>query len=163
LVSAAPEHPGGADYVTNFCGQDATNVYANQHPIELLGLVAETKVGKFPSFVASSTESRPAIDQKEPNPTEVPASAVSSPSTAPCFSLTNVQQHATRDDCWYMLYGEVWDFTDYIDQHPGGAQRVFDYCGGGTLTEAAYSRQHDQNLLWKKVSQHYLGLACTEL
>ena len=152
--------------------------------MELLDLVADTKVGKFSSFVASSTASprsanvassataspSPAeVDQQEQEPqstttatTDKPtASAVSSPTPAPCFSLTDVEQHATRDDCWYMLYGEVWDLTDYIDRHPGGAQRIYDYCGGGTLTEDAYSRQHNPNLLWQKVSQHYLGIACT--
>lgn len=183
-MSAAPEHPGGAEFITTFCGRDATSAFADQHPMELLDLVADTKVGEFSSFVASSTASpSPAkvdqkkpkpttaspspeqVDQNESKPTQAPAtaaSAVSSPTPAPCFSLADVEQHATRDDCWFMLYGEVWDLTDYIDLHPGGAQRVYTYCGGGTLTEEAYSRQHNQNLLWQKVSQHYLGIACSE-
>ena len=52
-------------------------------------------------------------------------------------------QVATRDsasDCWVAIGGSVYDLTAWIDQHPGGAQRIIDLCG--TDGTAAFQGQH---------------------
>lgn len=64
-----------------------------------------------------------------------------------CISATEVALHASRDDCWYILYNQVYDFTDYIDLHPGGARYVFQECGTDATSVYVNERKHDRNLL----------------
>ena len=40
-----------------------------------------------------------------------------------------VARHVTRESCWVVLYGNVWDVTDYLDKHPGGASIILKLAG----------------------------------
>ena len=42
-------------------------------------------------------------------------------SALPEYTLAEVAQHRTRESCWVVLSGSVYDFTPFIDEHPGGA------------------------------------------
>ena len=47
----------------------------------------------------------------------------------PTYTLADVALHASATDCWMVLNtSEVYDFSNYIAQHPGGAAMV-PYCG----------------------------------
>jgi cytochrome b involved in lipid metabolism len=37
------------------------------------------------------------------------------------FSPFEVSKHSTQNDCWVIIHGRVYDVTDYIPRHPGGA------------------------------------------
>lgn len=45
------------------------------------------------------------------------------------FSLVEVAKHNTQQDCWLAIDNKVYDVTDYINKHPGGAQRIITNCG----------------------------------
>jgi hypothetical protein len=32
-----------------------------------------------------------------------------------------LRQHASAENCWLLINGVVWEFTDFAAQHPGGA------------------------------------------
>jgi cytochrome b involved in lipid metabolism len=70
LTDYAPEHPGGPEWITDFCGVDGTRAYDMEHPVILLRIVPETLLGKL---VVPPTEPTPV-------PAEVPAE---SPAEAP--------------------------------------------------------------------------------
>lgn len=36
-------------------------------------------------------------------------------------SAQEVSQHATPADCWIVVDGQVWDVTDFLEEHPGGS------------------------------------------
>ncbi|OMJ09961.1 hypothetical protein AYI70_g10626 [Smittium culicis] len=36
------------------------------------------------------------------------------------YTLEQVAQHNTRKDCWMVLFGKVYNVTDYLPFHPGG-------------------------------------------
>lgn len=38
------------------------------------------------------------------------------------YTLAEVAEHATEDDCWLVIRDEVYDVTEYIPGHPGGDQ-----------------------------------------
>ena len=38
-------------------------------------------------------------------------------------------RHASRDDCWVAIHGKVYDFTSFLEEHPGGAQSILDVAG----------------------------------
>ncbi len=36
------------------------------------------------------------------------------------YSLSDIEAHATKTDCWMAIEGKVYDVTKAIGQHPGG-------------------------------------------
>lgn len=69
-----------------------------------------------PSQPTSSTTDASALDPS--------AAADSTP-----YTLADISQHASADDCWVALHGEVYDLTGYIDAHPAGPQSIISSCG----------------------------------
>lgn len=45
------------------------------------------------------------------------------------YTPTQVALHATREDCWTIVNGNVYDLTAWISQHPGGAAAIIQLCG----------------------------------
>jgi cytochrome b involved in lipid metabolism len=43
--------------------------------------------------------------------------------------LTDVAAHDDADSCWTSIEGRVYDMTDYIEDHPGGAAPILAVCG----------------------------------
>lgn len=37
------------------------------------------------------------------------------------ISTTEVSNHNTPDDCWIVVDNQVWDVTNFLDEHPGGS------------------------------------------
>ncbi len=35
-------------------------------------------------------------------------------------TMDEVRQHNTFDDCWIIIRGKVYDFSEWKDHHPGG-------------------------------------------
>lgn len=56
------------------------------------------------------------------------------------LTMEEVEQNDSSDSCWAVMSGTVYDLTDWIDQHPGGADRIEGLCG--TDAEAAFEGQH---------------------
>ncbi|KAG9439673.1 hypothetical protein H6P81_019838 [Aristolochia fimbriata] len=42
------------------------------------------------------------------------------PTITKLYSLQEVSEHNTREDCWVVVDGKVYDVTSYLDEHPGG-------------------------------------------
>ncbi|KPI35733.1 Cytochrome b2, mitochondrial [Cyphellophora attinorum] len=51
------------------------------------------------------------------------------------ISYAEVQKHKTKDSCWVILYGEVWDVTDFLEEHPGGSSIILKLAGQDATTE----------------------------
>lgn len=45
------------------------------------------------------------------------------------WSYDEVAKHASRDDCYVVLYDKVYDVTDFLPDHPGGTQIILKYAG----------------------------------
>jgi L-lactate dehydrogenase (cytochrome) len=50
------------------------------------------------------------------------------------FSASDVARHNSRDSCWVVIEGDVYDVTEFLDEHPGGANIILRY-GGKDATE----------------------------
>lgn len=70
----------------------------------------------------------------------VAAPAASGPA-ARTYTMADVAQHADASSCWAAIRGEVYDLTAWIDEHPGGPQRIRNLCG--TDATAQFTAQHD--------------------
>ena len=62
--------------------------------------------------------------------------------SAGVIKLTNseVKKHNSRDDCWSIVSGKVYNLTSYVQQHPGGIELISSICG--IDGSAAFSNQH---------------------
>src|ERR1700755_2408563 len=46
-----------------------------------------------------------------------------------------VAKHNSRDSCWVILYGQVWDVTEFLPEHPGGANIILKLAGKDATEE----------------------------
>lgn len=79
-----------------------------------------------------STSSAPAEsddDAPTPQASASPAESASATATTAAITAAEVAQHNTPDDCWTSINGTVYNVTAWIDQHPGGEQRILNLCG----------------------------------
>lgn len=47
----------------------------------------------------------------------------------PGYSLAEVAEHDSLDSCWMAIEGKVYDFTDYIPEHPTPPRIMEIWCG----------------------------------
>uniref|UniRef100_A0A7S1NMS0 Cytochrome-b5 reductase n=1 Tax=Eutreptiella gymnastica TaxID=73025 RepID=A0A7S1NMS0_9EUGL len=61
------------------------------------------------------------------------------------FTMSIVQQHNTPEDCWIVLEGKIYNVTEWLKEHPGGAESILDYAGKDATeifktTHSAYAK-----------------------
>jgi hypothetical protein len=61
--------------------------------------------------------------------------------TSSTIPLTEVAQHSTAKDCWSVVNGNVYELTQWINEHPGGSGPVESMCGIDAST--AFNNQHN--------------------
>jgi cytochrome b involved in lipid metabolism len=76
--------------------------------------------------------------------TSAPATpGATAPSSAKTITLAEVGQHASASSCWTAVGGKVYDLTKWINNHPGGPNRILGMCGKDAT--AAFQSQHGPN------------------
>lgn len=45
------------------------------------------------------------------------------------LSAQEVEKHNNRQSCWVIIEDQVYDVTDFIDEHPGGPGIMLRYAG----------------------------------
>ncbi|XP_009151679.1 cytochrome B5 [Brassica rapa] len=45
------------------------------------------------------------------------------------FTLEEVSQHTSNQDCWIVIDGKVYDVTKFLDDHPGGDEVILTSTG----------------------------------
>lgn len=56
------------------------------------------------------------------------------------YSIEEISKHATSADCWSAVRGSVYNFTNWIAQHPHGADDILGMCGKDATGE--YEAEH---------------------
>lgn len=46
-----------------------------------------------------------------------------------------VATHNSRESCWIIVHGKVYDVTDFLDEHPGGSKIILKYAGKDATAE----------------------------
>jgi L-lactate dehydrogenase (cytochrome) len=54
---------------------------------------------------------------------------------AKVFDAAEVAKHNTPESCWVILYGKVYDVTDFLSSHPGGAKIILKLSGKDATEE----------------------------
>ncbi|KAL5998424.1 hypothetical protein ACLOJK_009364 [Asimina triloba] len=52
------------------------------------------------------------------------------------FSSSEVALHTSKNDCWLIIQGKVYNVTKFLDEHPGGEEVIIQASGNGDATEA---------------------------
>ncbi|KAJ5708631.1 hypothetical protein N7488_008432 [Penicillium malachiteum] len=61
------------------------------------------------------------------------------------LSTKEVSGHQLPEDCWIVVDKQVWDVTDFLDEHPGGSAVIMKYAGRDATQ--AYSEVHSPSVL----------------
>ncbi|TFK41027.1 FMN-dependent dehydrogenase-domain-containing protein [Crucibulum laeve] len=74
----------------------------------------------------------------------------------PSWSLQEVAQHNTPQTCWVIIHNKVYDVTEFLPEHPGGAHIILKYAGRDATL--AYEPIHPPDALKKYIpSSKHLG------
>jgi cytochrome b involved in lipid metabolism len=76
-----------------------------------------------------------------PNAVIPPISDVPPVTTESTISLSEVALHASADDCWSVVNGNVYELTQWISGHPGGSSAIESMCGIDAST--MFNNQHN--------------------
>ena len=57
------------------------------------------------------------------------------------MGVSELAAHASEASCWVSLYGVVYDFTSFLDEHPAGAESILKL-GGADGTEMYETVHH---------------------
>ncbi|KAI0757140.1 FMN-dependent dehydrogenase-domain-containing protein [Daedaleopsis nitida] len=72
------------------------------------------------------------------------------------FSLDEVSKHSSPSSCWVIINNKVYDVTEFLPDHPGGAKIILKY--GGKDATAAYEPIHPPDALDKNLApEKHLG------
>lgn len=90
--------------------------------------------------VASNKQKIPykAVVQPSENQTEKTDTARTT--TEKLFSEEEIATHNTKDSCFSTINGKVYDLTEWIYKHPGGASKILSICGKDG--SSAFDRKH---------------------
>ena len=75
-----------------------------------------------PTATATATPSPTATVTETPTPTPTETAVVG-------FTMAEVRQNSTAASCWVAVDGRVFDLTQWITRHPGGAGAITQLCG----------------------------------
>jgi len=70
--------------------------------------------------------------------------------------MEEVAKHNSRESCWTVIRGEVYDLTQWIDKHPGGADKILALCGKDG-TQAFEKKHGGQEKPEKALEQFEIG------
>jgi cytochrome b involved in lipid metabolism len=146
-----PFHPGGMKVIIDVCGQDATTAFTNRgegkstHSQTAWDLLAKYYVADLNAPVSGvgQTSSEAPPSSGAPNTTPTPQPPKSTVTTTPApkppvkstgLTVASVATHNSKNDCYLIISGKVYNVTDYIPFHPGGASAVTNYCGKDATT-----------------------------
>ncbi|XP_031099533.1 cytochrome b5 [Ipomoea triloba] len=51
------------------------------------------------------------------------------PTLTKLYSMAEASEHNTKEDCWVVIDGKVYDVSSYMDDHPGGDDVMLDVTG----------------------------------
>ncbi|KAI9930858.1 hypothetical protein ASPWEDRAFT_248498 [Aspergillus wentii DTO 134E9] len=77
--------------------------------------------------------------------------------TQKLVTVQQVSEHKTPEDCWIVVDNQVWDVTDFLEEHPGGSTIILKYAGRDATK--AYSEVHTPGVLKTNLpAEKYIGV-----
>ncbi|CAE7646635.1 NITA, partial [Symbiodinium sp. KB8] len=70
------------------------------------------------------------------------------------ISMDEVKKHDNEKSCWFVVKGNVYDGTPYLQDHPGGASSIL--LAGGLESTEDFEAVHSSRA-WEMLKDYYLG------
>ncbi|KAK8197333.1 putative fumarate reductase Osm1 [Phyllosticta capitalensis] len=71
------------------------------------------------------------------------------------FSIEEIAKHNTKEDLWIAVKGIVLNVTNWVDQHPGGPQALYNFMGRDASEE--FEMLHDDEVIPKYAPEVVVG------
>ncbi|OJJ31203.1 hypothetical protein ASPWEDRAFT_54452 [Aspergillus wentii DTO 134E9] len=71
------------------------------------------------------------------------------------YSMEEIAKHNKKDDLWIAVKGCVLDVTNWLDEHPGGANALFNFMGRDATEE--FAMLHDDEVIPKYAGHTVIG------
>lgn len=75
------------------------------------------------------------------------------------YTLAEVAEHDTKDDCWMVIENKVYDFTAYLLKHPAGPGTMIPWCGleaTEAMRNKGYGVDHS-DFAWRQMEKYFIG------
>ncbi len=165
-------HPGGAEILIEAWGQDATDFFNSiGHTDEAWLLTHSFKVGRVkegalpPADAGSPTMTvpegarihGPGEHQSGPklNPLPEPEGAPDDPRQLPEYDWEEILRHDQQGDYWVVMWGEVYDVSEWIYHHPGGAEVLIE--SFGRLASEGFDKAGHSDEAWNLAQTFKIG------
>lgn len=104
------------------------------------GTTEEPSVDTTDTTQQTSETTDDATTETEETEPESEATDTETDTESASYTMSEVESHDSQDDCWAVVRGEVYDLTDWVNAHPGGASAIARMCG--TDGTSAFEGQH---------------------
>ncbi|KAI9044738.1 putative fumarate reductase Osm1 [Aspergillus affinis] len=104
------------------------------------GATLDAKAAATPAGAAETAK------PTDPKKFEVPATE---------YSMEEIAKHNKKDDLWIVVKGVVLDVTNWLDEHPGGANALFNFMGRDATEE--FAMLHDDEVIPKYAGHIVIG------
>ncbi|MFA6177484.1 MAG: cytochrome b5 domain-containing protein [Candidatus Paceibacterota bacterium] len=146
VTSYINQHPGGASTIIPNCGTDATTAYdtkgrpnGSPHSSNAEALLANYFIGNLNQTLqigsgkktSTPTNTNPPTQNK---PSTIPTTPTPVPNPTLALTMTELAKHNSRQSCWLLVSGKIYDVTAYLNQHPAGASIILPTCGTDATT-----------------------------
>ncbi|RAL03553.1 putative fumarate reductase Osm1 [Aspergillus ibericus CBS 121593] len=71
------------------------------------------------------------------------------------YSMEEIAKHNKKEDLWIVVKGVVLDVTNWLDEHPGGANALFNFMGRDATEE--FAMLHDDEVIPKYAGHIVIG------
>lgn len=61
------------------------------------------------------------------------------------YTAADVAKHTTKDDCWVVRNGKVYNVSEFVADHPGGDDLILQYAGQDVGAIMADEVEHDHS------------------
>ena len=92
----------------------------------------------------------------KPAATKTPESTPTKTASSQGYSKAQVAQKNSRSACWVVVSGSVYNLTDWVTKHPGGASAITSLCGGDA-TDAFEGKHGGEARPSSILESYYLG------
>lgn len=101
-------------------------------------------------FAGYGLMNRPTLPVNQSTPQQTPAP------TTKTYTLSDVKSHNSQASCWSAINNKVYDLTEWINEHPGGASRIIGICGLDGSSE--FNSEHQgQKRPANELAEFYIG------
>ncbi|KAL4916648.1 FAD binding domain-containing protein [Aspergillus aurantiobrunneus] len=113
---------------------------------------AQASTGTAPAASTAALPANADAPAETSKPTTKPAK-FTIPETE--YSMEEVAKHNTKEDMWIVVKGIILDVTNWLDEHPGGANALFNFMGRDASEE--FEMLHDDEVIPKYAPHIVIG------